>query len=72
MRTEIRDSRSTYLGWSVEVGNDIQYFGVTKGYIGRYSKTDKRWWWMQGPKAGQLGPRADIGYGEVLAAEGGK
>lgn len=72
MRGEIRDSRNFILGYWVDNPNDIQYFGYTKGYIGRWDKVAKRFFWMSGPNLGKMGPGCDIGASEVLKAEGGR
>ena len=69
MRNEIRDTRNFVVGWSEETPTEIRYFGFTQGYIGRFDKNMKRWFWMKGPKIGQLGPMGDIGFSEVLKAE---
>lgn len=69
-RVDIRDSRNFTRGWMEATENEIRYFGYTKGYIGRYDKASGYWFWMSGPKVGQRGPRGDIGFSEVLKAEG--
>lgn len=70
MRSDIKDKFGANVGYSEEFPNEIRYFGFTKGYIGRYDKVSRRWWWMSGSKINQLGPQGDIGYSEVLRAEG--
>lgn len=70
MRNEIRDSRNFVVGYSQDTSMDIQYWSYTKGYIGRYDKASGYWYWMSGSKIGQRGPHGDIGYAEVLRAEG--
>ncbi len=72
MRCDIKDSIGARVGWFETdwTGNNVNYYGVTKGLIGRYEKTTGWWFWLQGPKSGQRGPQGDIGYSEVLKAEG--
>ena len=69
-KIDIKDSFGGCVGYAQEDNYEIKYFGFTKGYVGRYDKTSKRWFWMSGPKMYQLGPNGDIGYSEVLRAEG--
>ena len=69
MRTDLKDSLGFLRGWSEDTPIEIKYFGITQGYIGRFDKAAKRWFWMKGPKMGQLGPMVDIGPSEVLKAE---
>ena len=70
IRNEIKDSRGFTVGYSLDTGKEIQYFGYTKGYIGRFDRTLNRWYWMSGSLSGKMGPTGDIGYSEVLKAEG--
>lgn len=69
MRNDIKDSMGRVVGWSEDYPKEIRYFGFTQGYIGRFDLVARRWYWMKGPKIGQLGPQGDIGYSEVLKAE---
>lgn len=69
-RSNISDSKSFVVGYSEDDTNEIRYFGFTKGYVGRYDKASGFWYWMSGPRVGKMGPRGDIGYSEVLRAEG--
>lgn len=69
MKTDIKDSRGFLVGWSEDYPKETRYFGLTQGYIGRYDKIANRWFWVKGPKIGQLGPMGDIGFSEVLKAE---
>lgn len=69
-RVDIKDSKGFIKGWMEISPNEIKYWGFTKGYIGRFDKTSGWWFWMSGPKVGQRGPAGDIGYSEVLKAEG--
>ena len=69
MRNEVKDSKGFYRGWSDEDQLEIRYFGITKGYIGRFDKKAGCWYWMSGPNVGKRGPFGDIGYSEVLKAE---
>lgn len=70
VRNDIRDSRNFVVGYSQENQFEIQYWGFTKGYIGRYDKISGWWFWMSGSRIGQRGPHGDIGYSQVLMAEG--
>ena len=67
---DIKDRYGATVGYAMDERNEIKYFGFTKGYVGRYDKIAGRWFWMSGPRLGQLGPQGDIGYSEVLRAEG--
>ena len=62
----IKDSTGRALGYIKDTFVGREYWGYTKGFIGRF--TNGRWWWANG----NLGPMCDIGYGEVYRAEGGK
>jgi hypothetical protein len=72
VRMDIRDSMQKYVGWSEEHSHEIRYFGFKSGYVGRYDKSMKRWFWMSGSRVGQMGPAGDVGYAEVLRAEGAR
>lgn len=69
-RNEIKDRHNFSVGFSDDDQYETRYFGYSKGYIGRYDKASGYWFWMSGPRSGQMGPRGDIGYSEVLRAEG--
>lgn len=63
----IKNSAGLPIGYFEDTGNEIKYWGMTKGLIGRFVKgPTPRWWWTDG----RMGPMADIGSGEVFKAEG--
>ena len=70
MRIDIRDSKGMVRGWADDGPVEIKYFGFTKGYIGRFDKKAKRYFYMQPGKLGLLGPMTDIGPSQVLEVEG--
>lgn len=65
-RQIIKDTMLRPVGWLEDNGTEIKYWGNTKGLIGRYVKSTSIWWYANGT----MGPRGDIGYSEVLKAEG--
>ena len=69
-RSNILDGVGMVRGYMVDEGNQVKYYGMTKGLIGWFDKHMNRWYWASYPQNTRLGPQVDIGPGEVLRSEG--
>lgn len=68
----IKDANGKYIGYYQESEDWIYYYGYSVGFVGKYDKKYKRYYYMRGPKTGSIGPMSDIGISEVMSQEHAK